>query len=96
MVVIKDSNDTDGDGTPDIIDAAPVAATAARLEIVKTAQGIQILIYGDVGRAYTLEEVTSLPATQWNNPTAVTLSASPHMVDLPSPATATFWRARIP
>ena len=96
MVVIKDTNDSDGDGTPDIIDAAPVAATAARLEIVKTAQGIQILIYGDIGRAYTLEEVTTLPATQWNNPTAVTLATSPHLVDLPAPSTPTFWRARFP
>jgi hypothetical protein len=96
MVVVKDTNDTDADGTPDLIDTPSVAATPARLEIVKTAQGIQILIYGDIGRAYTLEEVTSLPNSQWLNPTAITLTANPHPVDLPAPSTPTFWRARFP
>ena len=96
MVIIKDTNDGDGDGIPDIIDAPSGAPTPARLEIVKTAQGIQLLIYGDIGRAYTLEDVASLADTQWLNPTPITLTASPHSIDLAAPASPTFWRARFP
>jgi hypothetical protein len=96
MVIIKDTNDTDGDGTPDLIDTPTVNPTAPRMEIIKTAEGVRIMVYGDVGRVYTLEQASEMPATQWTNPTAVTVAVSPFAVDLPAPSGPTFWRMRFP
>lgn len=97
MLTITDPNDSDADGIPDIVDsAATTTATAPRLEIIKTANGIQLLIHGDMGRAYTIEDAPALPATTWSHPTGVTISTDPQTIDLPEPTSATFWRARFP
>lgn len=94
-LMITDPNDTDGDGTPNIFEGpATTPATAPRLEIVRTAEGIRLLIHGDIGRVYTLENSIALPA--WINPTSVTLTADPHTIDLPKPSAPTFWRMRFP
>jgi hypothetical protein len=97
LIVIDDKNDGDGDGIPDLIDPPTVTqATAPTMQIIKTDNGIRLMITGDVGRAYTLEDASSLPAAQWLHPTAVTLTASPHVLDLPAPTEPTFWRMRFP
>ena len=96
LIIVDDKNDFDRDGIPDLIDPPTVTATAPSIQIIKTQNGIRLMITGDVGRAYTLEDAASLPAAQWLHPTAVTLTASPHILDLPAPTQATFWRMRFP
>lgn len=96
LIIVDDKNDFDGDGLPDLIDPPTVTATAPSIQIIKTQNGIRLMITGDVGRAYTLEDAPSLPAAQWFHPTAVTLTGSPHILDLPAPAEPTFWRMRFP
>jgi hypothetical protein len=96
VLVIMDPNDSDGDGIPDIVDAAAATATAPRLEIVKTDNGIRLLIHGDVGRAYTLEDASALAAGTWSHATPVTISTDPQVLDLPAPTAPIFWRARFP
>jgi hypothetical protein len=96
MLMIIDPNDSDGDGIPDIVDSTAVTATAPRIEIIKTADGIRLLVHGDLGRAYTLEQATALPAATWTNPTTVTISADPQVIDLPAPTSPIFWRMRFP
>lgn len=96
LIIVDDQNDFDRDGIPDLIDPPTVTATAPSIQIIKTQNGIRLMITGDVGRAYTLEDAPALPAAQWLHPTAVTLTASPHILDLPAPAEPTFWRMRFP
>lgn len=96
LIIVDDKNDADADGLPDLIDPPTTIATAPSIQIIKTANGIRLMITGDVGRAYTLEDAPALPAAQWLHPTAVTLTASPHTLDLPAPTTPTFWRMRFP
>jgi hypothetical protein len=96
LILIDDKNDHDSDGIPDLIDPPTTIAGAPSIQIIKTENGIRLMITGDVGRAYTLEDAPSLPAAEWLHPTTVTLTASPHIIDLPVPTTATFWRMRFP
>jgi hypothetical protein len=97
FLIISDPNDSDSDGIPDIVDTPAVTtATAPRLEVAPTQNGIRLLIHGDVGRVYTLEDAPTLPAATWSHQTAVTISTDPQSVDLPAPASPTFWRARFP
>lgn len=97
LFIVDDKNDFDGDGIPDLIDPpSDIPPTAPSMQIIKTDNGIRIMITGDVGRAYTLESASALPAATWSNPTAVTLSANPHTLDLPAPTSPTFWRMRFP
>jgi len=95
LIIVDDKNDADHDGIPDLTDPPAVTAAAPTMQIIKTANGIRLMITGDIGASYTLEDAPSLPA-QWLHPTTVTLTASPHELDLPAPATATFWRMRFP
>lgn len=97
LIVVDDKNDFDGDGIPNLIDPpSEVPPTAPSMQIIKTANGIRLLITGDVGKAYTLESASALPPATWSNATAVTLTASPHTLDLPAPTAPTFWRMRFP
>ncbi len=95
LFVLTDLNDYDGDGLADLIDPPPTA-TAPSMRIIRTPEGIRLSITGDVGQTYTLERAASLPAAQWQNPTAVTLTSNPHVLDLPAPTGPTFWRMRYP
>lgn len=95
IFLVKDVNDADGDGTPDLTDNGTVTPPAEpRLEIIRNGNGVRLLIHGDVGRVYTLESSTALPI--WGNPTAVTITVSPQAVDLAAPTVPTFWRAKFP
>jgi hypothetical protein len=96
LIIIDDKNDADHDGIPDLTDPPAVTAAAPTMQIIKTANGIRLMITGDIGATYTLEDAPSLPAAQWLHPTTVTLTASPQALDLPAPTTATFWRMRFP
>jgi hypothetical protein len=97
LIIVDDQNDTDGDGLPNLIDPpSDVPPTAPSMQIIKTDNGIRLVITGDVGRAYTLESVSAVPAATWSNATAVTLTTSPFTVDLPAPTSPTFWRMRFP
>jgi hypothetical protein len=95
LIIVDDKNDYDKDGVPDLIDP-PVAATPPSMQIIKTQNGIRLMITGDIGRAYTLEDAPALPAAQWLHATSVMLTASPHVLDLPAPNEPTFWRMRFP
>ena len=70
-------------------------ATQPELEIVKTQNGIRILIHGEVGRTYVLEDAAGLPATEWLHPQNVVASEVITSVDLPAPTSAVYWRARV-
>jgi hypothetical protein len=92
-----DPNDFDADGIPDLIDPPSANPTAPELKIIKTQNGIQLQIHGDIGRTYTLEDASALTTPmQWLHPTSVMLSADPHLIDIASPSSPTFWRMRYP
>lgn len=95
---LVDPNDFDSDGIPDLIDPPSVTnPTEPRFEIIRNGDGIRLLIHGDIGRTYTLEDAASLATPiQWTHPTAVTLGADPHIIDLSAPTAPTFWRMRFP
>jgi hypothetical protein len=96
ILMIDDPNDSDSDGIPNIVDSAAVAATAPTMEIIKTANGIQLRVHGDIGRAYTLEDSAILPTAAWQHATTVTITADPQVIDLAAPTSPTFWRMRFP
>jgi len=95
-LLITDPNDADGDGIPDLLEGTSVTPAAQpKLEIIKTQNGIRILIHGEIGRTYILEDVTALPATNWLHPMNVLATETIMIVDLPAPTGAIFWRARV-
>lgn len=96
MLTISDPNDSDNDGVPNIVDSASVTASAPTMEIIKTANGIQLRVHGDMGRVYTLEDTAALPTATWQHATTVTITADPQVIDLPTPTAPTFWRMRFP
>jgi hypothetical protein len=97
LIVIDDKNDFDGDGQPNLIDPpSDVPPAAPTMQIIRTANGIQLVITGDIGKAYTLESAAALPAATWSNATPVTLTTSPQTIDLPAPTAPMFWRMRFP
>lgn len=97
LIVIDDKNDFDGDGQPNLIDPpTDLPPTAPSMQIIKTPNGIQLVVTGDLGKPYTLESASALPAATWSNATTVTLTTSPQTIDLPAPTTSMFWRMRFP
>jgi hypothetical protein len=97
LLVIDDKNDFDGDGKPNLIDPpSDLPPTAPSMQIIRTGNGIQLVITGDIGKAYTLESASALPAATWSNATPVTLTTSPQTIDLPAPTAPMFWRMRFP
>jgi hypothetical protein len=94
--MIVDPNDSDGDGVPDFLEASSTGPGQLRLEIVKTPSGVQLIIHGEVGRTYILEDIFSLPAGQWEHPLNIWMTATPHVIELAAPSAPTFWRVRVP
>jgi hypothetical protein len=93
-LLITDPNDANANGVPDLLEATaqPIQPT---LEIIKTAQGVRIVIHGEVGRTYVLEDATSLPPGVWEHPFNVTATTDAHAVDLSAPSGTIYWRARV-
>ncbi|HYG24849.1 MAG TPA: hypothetical protein VEH04_18935 [Verrucomicrobiae bacterium] len=92
-LVIHDSNDSDGDGIPNLSDsAAVVAPKAPQLRIRNSGTNLVMTVSGDVGREHRIQSKGS--ATGWIDGPVFTLSTDPQEVLVPYPlASPTLWRA---
>jgi uncharacterized repeat protein (TIGR03803 family) len=84
-----------GTGGNGIVGIFPLPIPPATLGIARNDPGIRILVFGELGVTYSLEQSQTLSGTDWQAQTDVTVSQIPQPVDLPAPAVATFWRAKV-
>lgn len=95
-LVIRDTNDTDHDGIPDLTDDASVAPPGPPSLRISLAGGQPALtLVGDVGARYIVE--TSTTPNGFGTLVEITLSGPEATITLPSsPGDVRFFRARIP
>ena len=95
VVIITDPNDSDGDGVPDLSDAA--AAVRPSLKLERAPGQVLLNISGETGRSYVVENTDSLNLPNWTTALTVSLTNSTQSIQLPIPAGPVgFWRVRLP
>jgi hypothetical protein len=95
---IDDPNDTDGDGTSDLVDdpGAPGPTTGPTLSVAQAGAMLRLRIRGDVGQAFILEESRTLRVSDWSPSVSGTLKQDPETLELPLPdAGSKFYRVRM-
>jgi hypothetical protein len=96
FISIEDSNDSNGNGIPDLTDDPPAGPLdPPAIQLNRSGNQLVLSIVGAVGRTFYLEEAASLSTAAWTQTTTVSVTNDPHLVQLPMPETATrFWRLR--
>ncbi len=95
FLLITDPNDTDNDGIPDLSDTPEVRRPA--LTLSRQADTVSLKISGEVGRAYEIQQATSLTNPNWTKVQSVTLTTDPQEVPLGKPASSPlFFRVKMP
>ena len=94
-VALIDGADSDGDGTPDLIEGGAPPATPPSLSAVRVPSGIRITITGTAGSSYALEGATDITATTWNNLQTIILVSTTHTLTLPAGQPHQFLRLRV-
>ena len=94
-MLITDPNDTDNDGIPDLSDTPEVRRPT--LAVSRPADSLSLKISGEVGRAYEIQQATSLTNPNWTKVQSVTLTTDPQEVPLGKPASSPlFFRVKMP
>ena len=97
LMGIRDPNDVDRDGIPDLSDQGGVEPERPRLRVAWSGGGVELTLSGPVGAAYELQGLVVVPSTNWQTIDTITLTSSNHVVHLAPPSAATaFWRLRSP
>lgn len=92
---IHDPNDADGNGVPDLSDAA--GTRRPTLQLSRSSSQLLATIGGDIGKVHELQTVASLGQTNWSTTTSLTLTNDPQTFTLSLPTNRTaFWRVRVP
>ncbi|MCC6234050.1 MAG: hypothetical protein IT580_15505, partial [Verrucomicrobiales bacterium] len=94
---IDDPNDTDGDGIPDLTDDLQAPPPAPRLEVRRTASGLELVVTSEVGAEFTLEHASRLAADEWIEDRRVTIKSVPEILAVPlGPQEERYFRLRWP
>lgn len=94
---LRDPNDADGDGIPDLTDpAGAVISEPPVLSLRTEGQNLVIQLTGKVGTTVQLEQRSGLNSGSWSSVQSVTFSQATETVVVASPATDTFYRATAP
>jgi uncharacterized repeat protein (TIGR03803 family) len=84
-----------GSGGTGIIGMLPLQIPPPSLAILQIDAGVRVLLLGQIGISYSLEQTQTLSGSDWQSQVDVTVSQTPQPVDLPTPMAPTFWRARV-
>lgn len=95
VLSVDDPNDADHDGIPDLSDDPAVSPPRRpRLELVRHAAGLWLVVRGDTGRVHQVQTTANLAAPDWQTVLTLTLTNDPQVVSLALPAgSPRFWRA---
>jgi hypothetical protein len=91
--LVLHSGDANGNEILDLVEGGGPVQNP-RLDITKTAGGIELTITGTAGRAYILESAASLPGTSWSEVQSVSLGSNTQTVQLAAPGASMFFRLR--
>ena len=92
-ISIKDPNDTNANGIPDLTDAVSQTLVAPVLSLASTTAGLTLMLNAPLGQKVTIQSAARLPATAWATGITVTLTNNPQAISLPLPVANQFWRA---
>jgi hypothetical protein len=93
---IVDPNDDDADGIPNLSDFIPPAIPQPTLEIQKTANGVRVLVHGQIGSTYTLQTTPDISAATWFDYLEIKPDADPYLIDEAGADSTLYYRLRMP